>query len=188
MAALLVTAASAAALTVGSPAHAVGTSYWQINDTDDLFAGEEAVGVTIDSDGALSLGAAWDSLATKIEGASYIWAAARDSKGRVWLGTGDQGRLYRWAPGAGLTLVWDTGASEITSLAIDSQDNVFAGSSPGGVIYRVGAKGDTTRYYETGENSVWCLLIGKDGALYAGTGSAGKIFRITAPKLGVLFN
>jgi len=184
MAGLLVTVALAAA---GS-AHAVGTSYWQINDVDDLFAGEEAVGVTIDSDGALSLGAAWDSLATKIEGASYIWAAARDSKGRVWLGTGDQGRLYRWAPGSGLTLIWDTDATEITSLAIDSQDNVFAGSSPGGVIYRVGAKGDTTRYYETHENSVWCLLIGKDGALYAGTGSAGKIFRITAPKLGLLFN
>jgi len=184
MAGLLVTAALAWA----ASAHAVGTSYWQINDIDDLFAGEEAVGVTIDSDGALSLGAAWDSVATKIEGASYIWAAARDSKGRVWLGTGDQGRLYRWEPGSGLKLVWDTEATEITSLAIDSQDNVFAGSSPGGVIYRVGAKGDTTRYYETGENSIWCLHIGKDGALYAGTGSAGKIFRITAPKLGVLFN
>jgi hypothetical protein len=180
-----------AALAAGSgakPAAAVGTSYWEIHDTDDLFAGEEAVGVSIDSDGTLSLGASWDSVATKFEGASYIWATARDSKGRIWIGTGDDGRLYRWAPGSGLTLVWDTDATEITSLAIDSADNVYAGSSPGGVIYRVGAKGDTTRYYETGENSVWCLLLGKDGALYAGTGSAGKIFRITAPKMGLMFS
>ena len=180
-----------AALLTGSgakPAGAVGTSYWEIHDTEDFFLGEEAVGVSIDSDGTLSLGASWDSLETKFEGASYIWATARDSKGRVWIGTGDDGRLYRWAPGAGLTLVWDTEASELTSLAIDAADNVYAGSTPGGVIYRVGVKGDTTRYYETGENSVWSLQIGKDGALYAGTGSAGKIFRITAPKLGLMFS
>ncbi|MEK7315855.1 MAG: two-component regulator propeller domain-containing protein [Candidatus Eisenbacteria bacterium] len=179
-------AALIALLAAVGPARAVTTSYWEIRSVDDLFAGEEAVGVTIDSDGALSRGAAWDSLATKIEGASYVWAAARDSKGRVWLGTGDEGRLYRWTPGGGLTLVWDTEASEITSLAIDAADNVYAGSTPGGVIYRVGAKGDTTRYYETGESSVWCLLAGKDGALYAGTGSAGKIFKITGPKTGTL--
>jgi len=179
-------AAVLAALAAAGPAGAVSTSYWEIRDVNDLFAGEEAVGVTIDSDGSLSLGAAWDSLATKIEGASYVWAAARDSKGRVWLGTGDEGRLYRWAPGSGLTLVWDTEAAEITSLAIDAADNVYAGSSPGGVIYRVGAKGDTTRYYDTAEGSVWCLLVGKDGALYAGTGSAGKIFRITGAKSGAL--
>ncbi len=169
------------------PALAVKTSYWEIHDVEDFFAGEEAVGVTIDSDGTLALGASWDSLATKFEGASYIWAAARDSKGRVWLGTGDEGRLYRWTPGSGLSLVWDTDASEITSIAIDAADNVYAGSSPGGVIYRVGAKGDTTRHYETGEGSVWCLLVAKDGALVAGTGSAGKIFRITGPKTGALY-
>jgi hypothetical protein len=182
------TAAAVAAALGGAalPAHAVKTSYWEIREVDDFFAGEEAVGVTIDSDGALSLGSSWDSLATKFEGASYVWAAARDSKGRVWLGTGDEGRLYRWAPGSGLTLVWDTDASEITSLAIDAADNVYAGSSPGGVIYRVSAKGDTTRHYETNEGSVWSLLVARDGTLIAGTGSAGKIFRVTGPKTGTL--
>ncbi|HEU4726217.1 MAG TPA: two-component regulator propeller domain-containing protein [Candidatus Eisenbacteria bacterium] len=179
-------AATVAAVAVAGAAGAVSTSYWEIRDTDDLFAGEEAVGVTIDSEGSLSLGASWDSLVTKVDGASYIWAAARDSKGRLWLGTGDEGRIYRWAPGSGLSLVWDTDASEITSIAIDAADNVYAGSSPGGVIYRVGAKGDTTRYYDTAEGSVWSLLVGKDGVLYAGTGSAGKIFKITAPKAGAL--
>lgn len=179
-------AAIAAVLLASGTAGAVSTAYWQIRDVGDLFAGEEAVGVTIDSDGSLSLGAAWDSLVTKFPGASYIWAAARDSKGRVWLGTGDEGRLYRWAPGSGLTLVWDTDASEITSLAIDAADNVYAGSSPGGIIYRVGAKGDTTRHYDTTESSVWSLLAAKDGALYAGTGSAGNIYKVTGPKSGRL--
>jgi hypothetical protein len=177
----------AAALGVAATAGAVKTSTWSVGDVNEFFAGEEAIGITIDHEGNLSLGAAWDSLATGIEGASYAWSIARDSKGRVYLGTGDEGRLYRWTPGGALTLMWDTDAAEITSLVVDPADNVYAGSSPGGVIFRVTAKGDTSRYYDTEQPAVWSLLWGKDGALYAGTGNEGKIFRITAAGRGTLF-
>ncbi|HEU4335414.1 MAG TPA: hypothetical protein VFT32_13045 [Candidatus Eisenbacteria bacterium] len=179
--------AVAAALAAATTAGAVKTSTWNVDDVNEFFAGEEAIGISIDSEGTLSLGSSWDSLATGIEGASYAWSVARDSKGRVYLGTGDDGRIYRWTPGGKLALVWDTDASEITSLVVDPADNVYAASSPGGVIYRVGAKGDTTRYYDTKEASVWCLLWGKEGALYAGTGNGGKIFRISAADRGTLY-
>ncbi len=128
-----------------------------------------------------------DSLATRLEGVSYIWCLARDSKGRVWFGTGDDGGIYRWSKGDGAKLVWRTGAGEITSIAVDARDNVYAGSAPGGTIFRVAASGDTSRYFETGEESIWSLLVGKDGALYAGTGSNGKIFKVTAAKTGAVF-
>ncbi len=162
------------------------TSYWTVEDVNDWFAGEEAVGVEIDSEGTLSLGAAWDSLATNLDGAGYAWAVARDGKGRIYLGTGDEGRIYRAERGGRATLVWDTDASEITSLAVDPAGNVYAGSSPGGVIYRISAKGDTSRYYDTKAAAVWSLLWGRDGALYAGTGDEGKIYRITGPNQGAL--
>lgn len=176
----------AAVIGAAATAGAVKTSTWNVDSVDDFFAGEEALGVTIDSDGNLALGSSWDSLATGIEGAAYAWSVARDAKGRVYLGTGDEGRLYRWTPGGGLTLVWDTDAAEITSLVVDPADNVYAGSTPGGVIYRISAKGDTSRYFDTKEAAIWSLLWGKDGALYAGTGDEGKIFRITGPGRGSL--
>jgi len=167
-----------------SPALAVKTSFWRTDDLQGFLQGEHVAGVALESDGYLTMGPAWDSVVTRLEGVSYIWCVARDSKGRVYFGTGDNGRIYRWTREKGASVVWETGAGEITSLVIDKADNVYAGSAPGGIVYRVGAAGDTTRYYETGEESIWSLLIGKDGALYAGTGSKGKIYRITAAKKG----
>jgi len=183
----IVIAAILAALAAPGPAaRAVETSFWRLNDAGDFLGGEEVVGVSIESDGYLTLGPAMDSLATRLEGVSYIWCLARDSKGRVWFGTGDNGGIYRWSKGDGAKLVWRTGAGEITSIAVDGRDNVYAGSAPGGTIFRVTANGDTSRYYETGEESIWSLLAGKDGALYAGTGSKGKIFKITGAKAGTV--
>ena len=167
-------------------AEAVKTSFWKIDDIQSFLEGEHVAGVAIESEGYLALGPAWDSVVTRPEGVSYIWCVARDTKGRVYFGTGDNGRIYRWTKDHGSTLLWETGAAEITCMAVDRSDNLYAGSAPGGIVFRVGAKDDTTRYFETGEESVWSLLVGKDGSLYAGTGSHGKIFHVTAPGKGTV--
>jgi hypothetical protein len=169
-----------------SPAAAVKTSLWTQDGADDFLTGD-VTGVTVTSDGQVMLGAAWDSVVTGLPDVDQIWCLARDSKGRVYFGTGDRGRIYRWTRGSAPQLVWETGASEIMALAIDANDNVYAGASPGGAIFRVTAKGDTSRYYETGEQSVWSLLVGQNGALYAGTGSRGRVYKITAPGRGDVF-
>jgi hypothetical protein len=177
-----------ASLVMHAPdAAAVKTSFWKSNDIDAFLQGENVTGVAIESDGYLTLGPAWDSVATRLEGVSYIWCLARDSKGRVYFGTGDEGGIYRWSRGGKSALLWATGVPEITCMAIDRSDNVYAGSAPGGTIFRISASGDTTRYFETGEESVWSLTVGQDGAIYAGTGSAGKIFRITGSGKGSLY-
>jgi hypothetical protein len=169
-----------------SQALAVRTSLWTQDGPDDFLTGD-VTGVTVTSDGQVLLGAAWDSVVTGLPDVAQIWCLARDSKGRIYFGTGDQGRIYRWSRGGPARLVWDTGASEIVSLAIDASDNLYAGGSPGGVVYRVTAKGDTSRYFETGEQSVWALLAGKNGAIYAGTGSRGRVYRITGPGKGAIY-
>jgi len=181
----IVTAALLAAFLAPAPAaRAVETSFWRLNDATEFLAGEEVDGVVIESDGYLTLGPAMDSVVTRLEGVSYIWCLARDSKGRVWFGTGDNGGIYRWSKGEKAKLVWRTGAGEITSIVVDAKDNVYAGSAPGGTIFRVSASGDTSRYFESGEESIWSLLVGKDGAVYAGTGSQGKVFRVTGAGKG----
>ena len=181
-------AAAIAALMLlsASPALAVKTSLWTQDGADDFLTGD-VTGVTVTSDGQVLLGAAWDSVATGLPDVAQIWCLAHDSKGRVYFGTGDQGRIYRWSRGSKAQLVWDTGASEIVSLAVDAEDNLYAGGSPGGVVYRVSAKGDTSHYFETGEQSVWSLLAGKNGTLYAGTGSRGRIYKITGSGKGALY-
>lgn len=168
-------------------AHAVNTSFWRLDSAGDFLTGEQVVGVAIDSDGFLTLGPGWDSVATHLPDVAYIWSLARDSKGRVYFGTGDNGGIYRWTRGEGAKLLWKTGASEITAMVVDSKDDVYAASAPGGEIFRITARGDTTHYFKTGEESIWSLLVGKDGALYAGTGPRGKIFQVTGPGKGTVY-
>ncbi|HEX7077562.1 MAG TPA: WD40 repeat domain-containing protein [Candidatus Eisenbacteria bacterium] len=182
------TAAILAALFLApKAAFAVDTSFWTMDDVDGFLQGEQITGVAVDSDGHLALGPGWDSIASKLDGVSYIWSLARDSKGRVIFGTGDDGGIYRWERGQGAKLLWKTGSAEITSLVVDGKDNVYAGSTPGGTVFRVAANGDTSRYFETGEESIWSLIAGKDGALYAGTGPNGKIFKVTAAGKGTVY-
>jgi len=176
-------ALAAMVLFSASQAMAVKTSLWTQDTAEDFLTGD-VTGVTVTSDGQVVLGAAWDSVVTGLPDVAQIWSLARDSKGRVYFGTGDQGRIYRWSRGSAPQLVWETGTSEIMSLVIDANDDVYAGGSPSGTIFRVTARGDTSRYFDTGEQSVWALLLGKNGTLYAGTGSRGRVYRITGPKKG----
>ena len=169
-----------------SQASAVRTSLWTQDSPEEFLTGDVS-GVTVTSEGQVLLGAAWDSVVTRLPEVAQIWSLAQDSKGRIYFGTGDQGRIYRWTKGSAPQLVWKTGASEIMSLVIDPNDDVYAGSSPGGVVFRVTARGDTTRYFDTGEQGVWALALGKNGALYAGTGGRGRIYRITGPGKGSVF-
>ncbi len=174
---------AATTLLISSQAMAVKTSLWTQDSADDFLNGD-VTGVTVTSDGHVLLGAAWDSVVTRLPDVGQIWCLARDSKGRIYLGTGDQGRIYRWTRGSAPQLVWDTNAAEIMSMAIDANDNLYAGASPGGVIFRITAGGDTSRYFETGEQSVWTLLPGKNGTLYAGTGSRGRVYKISGLRKG----
>src|SRR5262245_19327880 len=108
---LILAAACLAGLTLhAARADAVKTSYWKTDSPLQLLKGD-VVNVAIDSDGNVALGPAWDSLATRLEEASYVWCLARDSKGRVYFGTGDDGRIYRWTRGRRPELLWNTGAS-----------------------------------------------------------------------------
>jgi len=177
---------TALALVGASQAWAVRTSLWTQDTVDDFLTGD-VTGVTVTSDGQVQLGAAWDSVVTGLPEVAQIWCLARDSKGQIYFGTGDDGRIYRWSHGRPAQLVWNTGSSEIMSMAIDANDNLYAGSSTDGLIYRVTARGDTSRYFETGEQSVWTLLVGKNGILYAGTGSRGRVYKITGPGKGDVF-
>jgi len=106
---------TALALVGASQAWAVRTSLWTQDTVDDFLTGD-VTGVTVTSDGQVQLGAAWDSVVTGLPEVAQIWCLARDSKGRVYFGTGDNGGIYRWTRGEGARLVWRTGASEITSI------------------------------------------------------------------------
>ncbi|MEU5879900.1 PQQ-binding-like beta-propeller repeat protein [Spirillospora sp. NPDC047279] len=79
------------------------------------------------------------------------WAMTAAPDGSIYAGTYQNGRLYRWRPGAGDT-VEDLGQPipgqpYIWRLTTDDQGNVYGGTSPGGKVFRYDAATGQVRDY-----------------------------------------
>ncbi|MCH8187942.1 MAG: hypothetical protein IIB66_04430 [Proteobacteria bacterium] len=90
--------------------------------------------MAISSDGGLRLAPVLIPLAeTESERVWRIVAVG----GTLWIGTGDDGRLYRLEEGDEPQLLLDSPEIGIHALTSDGDRGVYAGTSPDGMIYRV---------------------------------------------------
>jgi hypothetical protein len=169
---------------VAPPARAVSTQVWKHRTLSEREEGD-LKGVSLASDGTLILGPALESLAMSAD--PYFWALARDSKGRIYAGGGNDGKVYRLEKGGRLTLFFDSPEMEVHALAVDSRDDLYVGTSPRGKIYRVTPAGKATEFFDPGETYIWSLVFDRKGNLYAGTGTDGKIYRIAESGKGEVF-
>ena len=90
----------------------------------------ELKSVALGADGMLGLGPAFAPVATSAD--PYLWSLARDSKGTIYAGGGNEGKVYRLGKGGKLELFFDAPELEVHALAIDSKDQVYVGTSPRG--------------------------------------------------------
>src|SRR5581483_1646519 len=98
--------------------------------------------------------------------ARYIWALATNPEGVLFVGTGDQGKIYRVENGKG-ELYYETGQSHITGLAVDPQGRVLAGTEPNGILYRITAKDKAFVLYDANLPEIRAIVPMPDGAVYA---------------------
>src|SRR5215469_18540343 len=66
------------------------------HDTFEAFSGGDFENVSLTSDGHLQLAPAITNLASVTD--PIIWAAVQDKKGNIFLGTGNQGKVYKLTP------------------------------------------------------------------------------------------
>ena len=60
---------------------------------------------------------------------------AEDSKGNLFFGTGNEGKIFKLSPKGDSTLVIDLDELFIFSMIIDAQDNLYAATSPNGNVF-----------------------------------------------------
>ena len=165
------------------PAAAVEPVIWR-DDHQDAFAEGKPEGVSLTRDGVVVLSPELNEVADT--GEPYVWSLARGRNGRLYIGTGSDGKVYSWDGRGKPELLFDSPEVAIFSLAVGSAGDLFAGSSPGGKIYRIprGAvprEDETLPFCETGDDHVWAIVPGPGGVLYAATGGKhGRILRVTA--------
>ena len=168
-----------------SPAASTQTEIWTIGTFEDFQQGE-AEAVSLSESGQLSLAPQTQEL-FRLEGSDVlVWSMAADSKGNLYVGTGDQGRIFKMTPGGDTSIFFDSPEISILSLAVDAADNVYAGTAPDGLIYKITPEGSQTTFFMTEDHYVWSLVFGANNILYAGTGETGKIYKVLPDGTGAV--
>ena len=165
---------------------AVTTSMWEQRTQADFEAGTlEHLSIT--DRGEIALSPKLEAFLTDTQ-ESYIWCLAEDSKGNIYAGTGNEGKIYRLTPEGDSSLFFDSPEVSIISLAVDAEDNIYAGTAPSGLIYRLTDENTPPKTILRAEDKyVWAMAFDDAGNLYAATGTSGKVYKITPDDQSSLF-
>jgi sugar lactone lactonase YvrE len=171
------------------PTFASEPMIWTVDSRSEVVRGD-AKGVSISETGSISL-APKVSEVYKTE-QSYVWSSVVDSNGNSFLGTGNDGKIFKVdASGKGI-LFSDLAELDVSALAIAKDGTLFAGTSPDGKVYRLSSDGKAEVYFDSEDKYIWSLAAMSDGSLAIGTGENGKIYRVRAanakPETSILFD
>jgi len=97
----------------------------------------------------------------------YIWALELDKSGRLYVGTGDRGEIFRVEPSGSGALFFKSDEAQIRALAFDNSGNVIAGTDGSGLIYRITPQGDGFVLYSAPKKEITALAIDTQGNIYA---------------------
>ena len=114
----------------------------------------------------------------------YIWAMAFDSKGNLFVATGDQGEIHKVTPDGKGSVFFKTDETHVRSMAVDSKDDLIVGTDPGGLVLRVTPSGEGFVLYQMPKREVTSVAVAKDGTIYAaavGTKQASLPGAVSAP-------
>src|ERR1041385_1071869 len=159
------------------PAFASDPIVWDIGSRSELLKGE-ARGISINDTGVVTLAPE----ATQVFNTEqpYVWSSASDPSGNVYLGTGHDGKLFRFGSDGKGSLLFKAAELDVTALAIAKDGSIFAATSPDGKVYRVTSDGKSQIYFDPEDKYIWSLAILNDGSLAVGTGDNGKLYRVRA--------
>lgn len=139
----------------------------------------KADGVSITRDGTVLLAPEVEVAADT--GEDFVWALAEGRDGRLYIATGNSGKIFASSGSEAPTLLFDSPEVAIFSLAVGTDGTLFAGSSPDGIVYRVVPGREPELFCRTENEHVWALAPDGQGGLYAATGGRhGRILRISS--------
>ncbi|QQS48627.1 MAG: hypothetical protein IPM66_08390 [Acidobacteriota bacterium] len=156
-------------------AEAGGPVFWRVSTQAEVEKGD-AQGISIADNGSLTLAPALIEVFDTKQ--AYIWSATSDRAGNIYLGTGNEGRIFKVdASGAG-KLLYKTPELSVMAMVVDEKGDLYAGTSPDGKVYRITPQGEATVFFEPRTKYIWALAFDRQGRLLVGTGDKGQIFRV----------
>src|SRR3989475_4101133 len=136
----------------------------------------DVLALAVDSKDVLYAGASPDGKVYKIENGTpqeffdphtkYIWSLVFDKQGRLLVGTGDKGVIYRVTPDGKGASFYDTDETHVVSMAIDRDGNLIAGGDPKGYVWRLSPEGKAFVLYDSGMREIHSIAVGPNRTVY----------------------
>src|SRR5436309_2121722 len=170
------TLVTALALALPSSAGASSPKFFQALTQTDFLKGD-VENLSIDSHGRLVLGPATELVYET--SAPFVWSVIAAPDGSLFVGTGNEGKVFRVDPQGKGSLFFDSAELEAHALAAAPNGGLYVGTSPDGRIYKVDHNGTGTTFFSGDDKYIWALAVDGKGNLFAGTGDKGIIYKIT---------
>lgn len=167
-----------------SPANASSPKFFQAATQNDFLKGD-VENLSIDTRGQLVLGPATELVYETA--APFIWSVVAGPDGTMFVGTGNEGKVYRVdAQGKG-AMFFDSAELEVHAMALGPNGVLYVGTSPDGKIYKVDRTGSATTFFDSQDKYIWALAVDPKGNVYAATGDKGTVYRIAPDGKGAAF-
>lgn len=153
--------------------------------TQQDFATGLLKGITATSGNDLQLSQDLSQMGTT--GEPYVWKLISDGNGGVYAGTGNGGKVIRFAADGQTSAVFDSSELEILALAKDKSGNLYAGTSPNGMVYRITPDGKSSVLLDTPQKHISALAIDSAGNVFAATGDKSQVYKISPDGKSSLF-
>jgi WD40 repeat protein len=167
--------AAVAAITL-LPLHASSPKFFQAATQNEFLKGD-VENLSIDAHGQLTLGPVTDVVYET--SAPFLWSMLAAPDGSLFVGTGNEGKVFRIDPQGKGSLFFDSTELEAHALALGPNGGLYVGTSPDGRIYKVDRSGDAKPFFDGDDKYIWALATDSKGNLFAATGDKGVIHKIT---------
>jgi sugar lactone lactonase YvrE len=178
---LLTTALVASALI---SVHASTPKFFQAATQADFLKGD-VENLSIDNHGQLTLGPVTELVYET--SAPFLWSMIAAPDGTLFIGTGNEGKVFRVDPLGKGSMFFDSPELEAHALALAPNGALYVGTSPDGKIYKVERNGASTTFFDGDDKYVWALAVDGKGNLFAGTGDKGVIHKISPDGKSTVF-
>lgn len=170
-------AAGTAVLLCAVGAWAAEPRSWKLEGLASRKAGE-LEDVSLAWDGALTLAPRREVLHKWPS--AQVWSLARDGRGVLYAGTGNEGLLFAIEAGREPVAILDAEEPIVQAVLVDRAGRVVAATSPGGKVYRVDGPGRSQVLFDPPETYIWALAQSAEGDLLVATGDPAVIYRVGA--------
>ncbi|MEQ1870889.1 MAG: hypothetical protein ABL961_12795 [Vicinamibacterales bacterium] len=177
-------AIAAAVLACGVTVWASTPKFFQAATQTDFLKGE-VDNLAIDGRGQLMLGPATELVYETPS--PFLWAVTPASDGSLFIGTGNDGRVYRVDPQGQGRLFFDAAELEVHAMSPAPNGGLYVATSPDGRIYKVDRNGAATTFFDPSEKYIWALVTDARGNVFVGTGEKGIVYKVSADGVGTPF-